>query len=174
MDPHRETNPAKVESNLSRLLCTAKQVVDHICCSLNSIPNILRRIFCFLGSEIKQRFPEEVNMVLSGFFFLRFLCPALVTPNFYGICKVSTGAEFGVKEEEDLLVPIPVPNTKVLGSNGLTNGTDSSWMYNSGNSTLNPKYHATDNNGLYQRHYATGKLFCSKPESGCDLRRRFA
>jgi hypothetical protein len=54
-----------------------------------------------------------------------------------------------VSQEEDLLVPIPVPNTKVLGSNGLTNGTDSSWMYNSGNSTLNPKYHATDNNGLY-------------------------
>lgn len=38
MDPHRETNPVKVEANLSRLLCTAKQVVDHICCSLNSIP----------------------------------------------------------------------------------------------------------------------------------------
>jgi len=118
LDPNRESDPARLLSNLSSLLCTAKRVVDHICCSLNSIPIILRRIFWYLGSEIKQRFPDEVKLVISGFFFLRFLCPALVTPSFYGIYKaqpsavasrslillskllqtVSSGTEFGMKE----------------------------------------------------------------------------
>lgn len=38
VDPHREPDPYKAESNLTKLIRTAKQMVDHICCSLSSIP----------------------------------------------------------------------------------------------------------------------------------------
>ena len=34
---------------------------------------------------VKERFPEMEYEIVGGFFFLRFLCPAIVAPESYGI-----------------------------------------------------------------------------------------
>lgn len=35
----------------------------------------------------KIRFPEQANQALGSFFFLRFICPAIIAPHVYGLQK---------------------------------------------------------------------------------------
>lgn len=100
----------------------------------------------YLSIPALNNFVAAYTPSLNRFFALLVVHP----PSYFNQKRpTSSLTEVMVLQEEDLLVPIAVPNTKALGSNGFTNGADSSWMYNSGNSTLNPRNHATDNNGLY-------------------------
>jgi hypothetical protein len=43
-----------------------------------------------LHKEVVQKFPESKYSVLSGFFFLRFICPAIVSPERYGLIDGSS------------------------------------------------------------------------------------
>lgn len=38
-----------------------------------------------MHAEVHKKFPDSEHLVLSGFFFLRFLSPAIVSPYAYGI-----------------------------------------------------------------------------------------
>ena len=49
------------------------------------------RVICHhLHKEVIQKFPESKYSVLSGFFFLRFICPAIVSPERYGLIDGSS------------------------------------------------------------------------------------
>lgn len=48
-----------------------------------------RFLFAHAKQEVAKKFPEVGTISVGGFIFLRYLCPALVTPEIYGLvqCK---------------------------------------------------------------------------------------
>ena len=48
---------------------------------------IVRVLFNHVQKEIGKKFPEMKHKAIGGFFFLRFVCPALVTPEKFGLPK---------------------------------------------------------------------------------------
>jgi neurofibromin 1 len=49
------------------------------------VPEGFRDLFASVRAEVLQRFPEMEDKVVGGFFFLRFICPALVAPEQWGL-----------------------------------------------------------------------------------------
>jgi hypothetical protein len=50
-----------------------------------NVPDSFRDLFSSLQADVLQRFPEMKERVVGGFFFLRFICPALVSPEQWGL-----------------------------------------------------------------------------------------
>lgn len=86
--------------------------------SVNKFPMALRQICKYLQNAVIVKFPEARRKVIGGFFFLRLICPAVVSPDGFGIAEnvddksrrclvlvskimqtLSNGVKFGVKEE---------------------------------------------------------------------------
>jgi len=63
---------------------------------LTSPPAPTHRIFRYLCAHLRAKvltkFPESKYSAIGGFFFLRFLCPAIVSPENYGLVDSGTGS----------------------------------------------------------------------------------
>lgn len=87
-----EINPIKaeegesVEENVRNIREMAERfltrIVEH---GASSFPNELRMICKELRDHTEKKFPESVNTVIGGYFFLRLICPATVSPEGFGI-----------------------------------------------------------------------------------------
>jgi hypothetical protein len=47
----------------------------------------MRGLFHIAQEEVQKKFPDQKTIVVGGFYFLRFLCPALVVPDSYGLIE---------------------------------------------------------------------------------------
>ena len=45
----------------------------------------MRALFQFSQQKVAEKFPNLAQQIIGGFFFLRFVCPALVTPERFGL-----------------------------------------------------------------------------------------
>ncbi|CAH3132087.1 unnamed protein product [Porites lobata] len=84
-----ELNPAKLEKgadtvvNLKQLLEFLFEAVDAIVNSAENCPRNLRYLFCCLQQNVKDRWADNEivrSRVVSGFLFLRLICPAIMNP----------------------------------------------------------------------------------------------
>lgn len=83
-----ETNPDRipedqtVEENVARFLKTLNKLLDTLENSMNYIPRVFREICRTIATTADSRYIGKSASVnaLSAFFFLRFICPSLVTP----------------------------------------------------------------------------------------------
>lgn len=89
-----ELNPAKLEKgadtvvNLKQLLEFLFEGVDAIVRSPDDCPRTLRYLFCCLQQNVKDRWSDNEivrSRVVSGFLFLRLICPAIMNPR---ICNM--------------------------------------------------------------------------------------
>ena len=48
---------------------------------------VIRKICAELRRTVQERFPESTYSVVGGFFFLRFVCPAIVSPEGFGVME---------------------------------------------------------------------------------------
>jgi hypothetical protein len=90
-----EINPEKAEggpidddtidNNTINLLEACGSYVEAIVKSLPEIPSDLRRVCTLLRQYVQTKFPNSVNTAVGGFFFLRFLTPAVVSPEGFGV-----------------------------------------------------------------------------------------
>jgi len=69
-----------VEANLQALRNTTIKFLESILTKGDNIPNEIRRIGRFLKEEVEKKYPGAGNIALAGFFFLRFICPAILNP----------------------------------------------------------------------------------------------
>ncbi|KAJ8663464.1 hypothetical protein O0I10_000704 [Lichtheimia ornata] len=78
---------AMVEPRLKRLMEIADSFLDTIIASLDSVPYGIRWICKQIRSLTKRKYPDAseyaICSLIGGFFFLRFLNPAIVTPQAY-------------------------------------------------------------------------------------------
>jgi hypothetical protein len=91
-----------IEENQTTLLLTAKETIQRILRAAEDCPmyskffkflnnlngsRIMKALFHIASEEVIKKFPSAKMSTIGGFFFLRFLCPALVVPDGYGIIE---------------------------------------------------------------------------------------
>uniref|UniRef100_UPI00358F3DFB ras GTPase-activating protein 1 isoform X2 n=1 Tax=Myxine glutinosa TaxID=7769 RepID=UPI00358F3DFB len=89
-----ELNPSKLEkgedllANLNHLLSLLSELVERIFQATEFFPMNLRMLFGCLQAAVQRKWPANDTMrtrVVSGFVFLRLICPAILTPKAFGI-----------------------------------------------------------------------------------------
>ncbi|XP_056131897.1 ras GTPase-activating protein 1-like [Lampris incognitus] len=89
-----ELNPSKLEKNedvnlnLAHLLNILSELVEKIFMAAEILPPTLRFIYGCLQKSVQQKWPTNTTMrtrVVSGFVFLRLICPAILNPRMFNI-----------------------------------------------------------------------------------------
>ncbi|KAI4876546.1 hypothetical protein NFI96_016581 [Prochilodus magdalenae] len=89
-----ELNPSKLEKNedvnlnLTHLLTILSELVEKIFMAAEILPPTLRFIYGCLQKSVQQKWPTNTTMrtrVVSGFVFLRLICPAILSPRMFNI-----------------------------------------------------------------------------------------
>ncbi|XP_043920084.1 ras GTPase-activating protein 1 [Protopterus annectens] len=89
-----ELNPSKLErnedvnTNLTHLLNILSELVEKIFMASEILPPTLRYIYGCLQKSVQQKWPNNATMrtrVVSGFVFLRLICPAVLNPRMFNI-----------------------------------------------------------------------------------------
>uniref|UniRef100_H3A684 Ras GTPase-activating protein 1 n=1 Tax=Latimeria chalumnae TaxID=7897 RepID=H3A684_LATCH len=89
-----ELNPSKLErnedvnTNLAHLLNLLSELVEQIFKAAEILPPTLRFIYGCLQKSVQQKWPKNTTMrtrVVSGFVFLRLICPAILNPRMFNI-----------------------------------------------------------------------------------------
>lgn len=89
-----ELNPSKLEKNedvnvnLAHLLSIVSELLEKIFMAAEILPPTLRFIYGCLQKAVEQKWPRNTTMrtrVVSGFVFLRLICPAIVNPRIFNI-----------------------------------------------------------------------------------------
>jgi serine/threonine protein kinase len=79
-----------VRKSGKRLIKLAEEVLQSVLKSVDAIPPAIRKFLLNARSHFKKINDVEdlvaTRLVVVGLFFLRFICPALVTPQVYGLC----------------------------------------------------------------------------------------
>jgi len=117
IDPHKISDPSKLEKNVTALKRAAQDFLLDMMSSVSKFPVVLRKVCQYLQKSVVDRFPNARRKVVGGFFFLRLICPAVVSPEGFGVVDkvddttrrsliliskimqtLSNGVMFGVKE----------------------------------------------------------------------------
>ncbi|XP_055056137.1 ras GTPase-activating protein 1 isoform X2 [Misgurnus anguillicaudatus] len=88
-----ELNPSKLEKNedvnmnLANLLIILSELVEKIFMAAEILPPTLRYIYGCLQRSVQQKWPNTTmkTRVVSGFVFLRLICPAILNPRMFNI-----------------------------------------------------------------------------------------
>ncbi|XP_061872805.1 ras GTPase-activating protein 1 isoform X4 [Colius striatus] len=93
-----ELNPSKLEknedvnTNLAHLLSILSELVEKIFMAAEILPPTLRYIYGCLQKSVQNKWPANSTMrtrVISGFVFLRLICPAILNPRMFNIISDS-------------------------------------------------------------------------------------
>lgn len=85
IDPHRIAEDEDINANVQTLKLSAQKFLHQVMESVNSVPLCLRLICQALQQTVKKRFPSAARKAVGGFYFLRFICPAIVSPEGFGV-----------------------------------------------------------------------------------------
>ncbi|EGG19811.1 neurofibromin [Cavenderia fasciculata] len=90
IDPSRVGSGEDVVANTNRLLDLTKKFIKAIQDSVPHLPLPFREICNYISKVVNETFPGNEKMAIGGIMFLRFICPAIISPEIFGI--VSAGA----------------------------------------------------------------------------------
>jgi len=118
IDPNKINSAEDIAENLKKLKAATSKFLDQILKSKDSCPMSLREFLWMAATEVGQKFPASRRQVVAGFYFLRFVCPAIFSPEKFGLAKgnipavgqrsliliakilqnLANGVQFGAKE----------------------------------------------------------------------------
>ncbi|KAI8983424.1 hypothetical protein BDB01DRAFT_790689 [Pilobolus umbonatus] len=90
-----ELDPSKIHDekdfiiNKHNVIEATEMFLDAICNSVNEAPKSFREMCNFILTAVRERFPEAKYTAVGAFVFLRFFCPAIVSPESEGLIKNS-------------------------------------------------------------------------------------
>jgi len=87
IDPNKMDASENLEKNRAKLQNTCSKILRTIFDSIDDTPFEFRQICHWLQKFVSEKFPESAQLCIGGFLFLRFFCPAIVTPVFFGLIK---------------------------------------------------------------------------------------
>lgn len=120
LQPHRlEGKGQTVEQNLAALNATCTNLVQAIFSAAGRAPASLRLLCRHMRTGVAERFPSVALRAVGGFLFLRYFCPAIVQPEYYGIIDRPAGARS--KSGQPEAIDEPVRRTLVLITKVLQN-----------------------------------------------------
>jgi len=88
---HLEVDPEKLEegSDLDEmrwtLMAQSQKILKQILNSVTQIPAPFAELMSHVKGTVAPKFPDNVNTTIGGFIFLRFFCPAISSPEAYGV-----------------------------------------------------------------------------------------
>jgi len=85
IDPSKISEGENVESNLQNLITASQKVLDAIVASVEYCPKSIKYLCYFLLTEVQNKFPDSIHIAIGGFYFLRYVLPALVSPDGFAI-----------------------------------------------------------------------------------------
>ena len=85
LDPTKLPKGQSLETNCYNLMNVSNCFLEDILNTLPHCPKQFRVISNFLSDCVQKKFPGHEHTVVAGFMFLRFLCPAIVAPDGFGV-----------------------------------------------------------------------------------------
>ncbi|EJD36584.1 hypothetical protein AURDEDRAFT_117057 [Auricularia subglabra TFB-10046 SS5] len=80
IDPMKTQNETDTEQNMANLKLIAQALLDVICDSAPSMPSIMMDVCKHIADAVGEVWPASRQTALGAFLFLRFICPAIVSP----------------------------------------------------------------------------------------------
>ncbi|SCV72897.1 BQ2448_15 [Microbotryum intermedium] len=103
-DPHRDSSEDDVASR--NLIQVTEAFLVRIAQSANVAPDMIREICALIAEAVGARFPESVFTAIGGFIFLRFINPAIVSPEMIDLDLVNQTAGNDTREVRKALVSV--------------------------------------------------------------------
>jgi len=92
-----EVDPDKykgnLKANMERLYLVSQRLFDDIMNSADKLPLSVRQAFLNLRKLVYEVFPQHEFLAIGGFVFLRFIAPALLAPESFGLMKAAPSLE---------------------------------------------------------------------------------
>lgn len=88
VDPLKAKEGDDTEANMRRLLDNCQRIMDAVYSTAPMIPTPFKSMMAHLRQECVKRFPDSYHKSIAGFIFLRFFCPAILSPDSNGITTV--------------------------------------------------------------------------------------
>jgi len=155
VDPEKMEEGTDLDEMRWTLMAQSQKLLKSIFNSVEKCPAQFRILFAQIKECVSDRFPNSVNTTIGGFLFLRFFCPAISSPEAFGILDEPPSAS-----ARRLLILI----TKVLQSlsNDVEFGTKEPYM-----TKLNDFIHSNRTKlvSFYEKLVKPG----SKPPVVCNL-----
>jgi hypothetical protein len=85
VDPRRMEDDSDADVNRYQLMMTAQKILSSVLKSLPIVPLQFRVVSKLLQDSVSVKFPENKHSCIGGFIFLRFLNPAILSPESYGL-----------------------------------------------------------------------------------------
>lgn len=88
VDPSKLDEASQASVNTIQLWLVAQKMLSSLMRALGTLPREIQEILRHVYAEVKEKFNEEAaNKAIGGFLFLRFVCPALMAPQVYGLLR---------------------------------------------------------------------------------------
>ena len=98
LNPDCEVDPARLQHNggdldqhWSQLIHITTEIWQCILTTVNKIPSELRQLLKYIRAVAEDRYGDFLRSVtctaVSGFLFLRFICPAILSPKLFGLLR---------------------------------------------------------------------------------------
>jgi len=93
VDPEKMEEGKDLDEMRWSLMSQSQKILKQIMVSENDCPSQFRELFAHLKTSVGGRFPDNINTTIGGFIFLRFFCPAVSSPEAYGIVDEPPSAD---------------------------------------------------------------------------------
>jgi len=87
VDPEKMEDGADLDEMRWTLMAQSQKILKTILNNVENCPSQFRHIFAHIKRCVSEKYPENVNTTIGGFIFLRFFCPAVSSPEAYGIVE---------------------------------------------------------------------------------------
>nr|XP_031861450.1 uncharacterized protein CI109_003054 [Kwoniella shandongensis]KAA5528522.1 hypothetical protein CI109_003054 [Kwoniella shandongensis] len=80
LDPSKASNTDDIDQNADHLRLMCQALLDMVCSSAPRVPLMFRALCHHIWEVVDDRFPDSRHSAVGSFIFLRFFCPAIVSP----------------------------------------------------------------------------------------------
>lgn len=87
LDPSKVGSSEDVSKNKQNVVSATELFLNAICASANEAPRAFREVCHCILTSVRERYPEAKYTAVGAFIFLRFFCPAIVSPEAEGLIK---------------------------------------------------------------------------------------
>ncbi|GAB5590022.1 Ras GTPase activating protein ira2 [Umbelopsis nana] len=87
LDPEKVGQDEDIAKNKENVIKATEMLLTPICDSVKKAPNIFREVLNLIVKAVQKRYPEAKYTAAGGIVFLRFFCPAILTPEGLGMPK---------------------------------------------------------------------------------------
>lgn len=87
IDPSKMENLDPIEANTVEIISLVRKFLETIFASKDKLPDSIKQLLFFIKKATEQKFQDMGVQSIAGFYFLRLLNPAIVSPVEFGVLK---------------------------------------------------------------------------------------